>query len=97
MADTSIASGWYVYLIRTAENKLYCGVTNDLERRFKQHQTGKGAKALRGRGPLKLVWSQPQQSKSEALKTEIAIKKLDKKRKERLVATGEEFVITTRV
>lgn len=75
-----------MYLIRNRHNALYCGVTNNLQRRFEQHQTGKGAKALKGKGPLKLVWSMEAQSKSEALKTEYAIKQLPKFRKEKLVS-----------
>jgi putative endonuclease len=77
---------WVVYLIRNRHNALYCGVTNNLERRFEQHQTGKGAKALKGKGPLELVWSFDVGSKSEALKTEYAIKQFPKPRKEKLVA-----------
>ncbi|MCL4111303.1 UNVERIFIED_CONTAM: hypothetical protein GTU68_061834 [Idotea baltica] len=79
-------AGWVVYLIRNRHNALYCGVTNNLERRFEQHQTGKGAKALKGKGPLELVWSFDVRSKSEALKTEYAIKQLPKPRKEKLVS-----------
>ncbi|MCB5361177.1 GIY-YIG nuclease family protein [Vibrio lentus] len=79
-------AGWVVYLIRNRHNALYCGVTNNLERRFEQHQTGKGAKALKGKGPLELVWSFDVRSKSEALKTEYAIKQLPKLRKEKLVS-----------
>ncbi|PMH03673.1 GIY-YIG nuclease family protein [Vibrio lentus] len=79
-------AGWVVYLIRNRHNALYCGVTNNLERRFEQHQTGKGAKALKGKGPLELVWSFAVGSKSEALKTEYAIKQLPKPRKEKLVS-----------
>ncbi|MGP6213224.1 DNA damage response exodeoxyribonuclease YhbQ, partial [Escherichia coli] len=45
---------WYLYLIRTADNKLYTGITTDVERRYQQHQSGKGAKALRGKGELTL-------------------------------------------
>ena len=75
-----------MYLIRNRHNALYCGVTNNLERRFEQHQTGKGAKALKGKGPLELVWSFDVGSKSEALKTEYAIKQLPKPRKEKLVS-----------
>lgn len=93
MTQASLNPPWYVYLIRTAENKLYCGITNDLERRFNQHQMGKGAKALRGRGPLTLVWSQQERDKSSALKTEIAIKKLTKKRKEELVLHQQSFAL----
>ncbi|MFA0079431.1 GIY-YIG nuclease family protein [Vibrio artabrorum] len=86
MSDADKNADWVVYLIRNSHNALYCGVTNNLERRFEQHQTGKGAKALKGKGPLKLVWSFDVGSKSEALKTEYAIKQLPKSRKEKLVS-----------
>ncbi|MGO2497004.1 MAG: GIY-YIG nuclease family protein [Vibrio litoralis] len=80
-----IEKSWFVYLIRTRTKTLYCGITNDLERRFEQHQTGKGAKYLRGKGPLSLVWSQQVADKSAALKEEIRIKKLSKATKEKLI------------
>ncbi|TCN75311.1 putative endonuclease [Vibrio crassostreae] len=86
MSGADKNADWVVYLIRNRNNALYCGVTNNLERRFEQHQTGKGAKALKGKGPLKLVWSFDVGSKSEALKTEYAIKQLPKSRKEKLVS-----------
>ncbi len=86
MSNADKNADWVVYLIRNRHNALYCGVTNNLERRFEQHQTGKGAKALKGKGPLKLVWSFDVGSKSEALKTEYAIKQLPKSRKEKLVS-----------
>ena len=46
---------WFLYLIRTADNRLYTGITTDVPRRFRQHQAGKGAKALRGKGDLLLA------------------------------------------
>ncbi|EPQ9982703.1 GIY-YIG nuclease family protein [Vibrio vulnificus] len=76
---------WSVYLIRTRLNALYCGISNNVERRFCMHQQGKGAKALKGKGPLELVWSVPVGSKSMALKLERHIKTLHKQDKERLV------------
>lgn len=76
---------WFVYLVRTRSQALYCGITNDVSRRFAQHQAGKGAKYLRGKGPLDLVWSQQVADKSAALKEEIRIKKLPKREKEKLV------------
>ncbi|GEA51939.1 UPF0213 protein [Vibrio inusitatus NBRC 102082] len=85
-------SKWFVYLIRTRHNALYCGVTNDLERRFQQHTNGTGAKALKGKGPLILEWSIPVENKSQALKLEYKIKQLSKQRKERLVA-GEDIML----
>ncbi|OOF07043.1 hypothetical protein BZG79_13560, partial [Salinivibrio sp. MA427] len=47
---------WFVYLIRTRQGHLYCGVTTNVSRRFAQHSAGKGARALRGKGPLLLAW-----------------------------------------
>lgn len=47
-----LPSPWFVYLVRCANNALYCGITTDVSRRFAQHQKGRGAKALRGKGPL---------------------------------------------
>ena len=81
----SVAQCWSVYLIRNNRNALYCGVTNDVERRFKQHQDGKGAKALKGKGPLILEWTMRFDSKSIAMKAEYFIKQLAKQKKEQLV------------
>ncbi|CAH1607662.1 putative endonuclease containing a URI domain [Vibrio jasicida] len=84
MSDIAEQS-WSVYLIRNNRDALYCGVTNDVQRRFKQHQTGKGAKALKGKGPLTLEWSSCFESKSVAMKAEHFIKQLTKTKKEQLV------------
>jgi putative endonuclease len=81
----SEAQRWSVYLIRNNRNALYCGVTNDVERRFQQHQNGKGAKALKGKGPLVLEWAMNFDSKNSAMKAEYFIKQLAKKKKELLV------------
>ncbi|SDG98977.1 putative endonuclease [Vibrio xiamenensis] len=87
MTDTAPKSEWFVYLVRTKYDALYCGITTDVERRFQQHQNGTGAKALRGRGPLTLAWSQPVVGgRSFASKLEHKLKKLPKKTKERLIS-----------
>ncbi len=78
-------SPWYLYLVRTLDNRLYTGITTDVERRFGQHQAGKGAKALRGKGELKLAFSHLVGSHSCALRLEYRIKQLTKIQKERLV------------
>jgi len=77
---------WYLYLIRTQKNALYTGITTDVARRFVQHQTGKGAKALRGKGELTLAFSEEVGERSLALRLEYRIKQLTKRQKERLVA-----------
>lgn len=78
---------WFVYLIRTRQGTLYCGVTTDVERRFKEHQySNKGAKYLKGKAPLTLVWSQQVKSKRDAMQFEYRIKKrLTKAQKEELI------------
>lgn len=79
---------WYIYLIRCNNNSLYTGITTDVERRFNEHCLGKGAKYLRGKGPLKLVLQNEVGSKSEAAKLEYYIKKLPKLKKEELLIKG---------
>lgn len=83
---------WYLYLIRCSDNRLYTGITTDIGRRFAKHQAGKGAKALRGRGELALVFSQRIGSHSLALRTEYRVKQLRKTDKERLVSRERDLV-----
>ncbi len=78
-------SQWFVYMIRCHDNSLYTGITTDIERRFQQHVSGKGAKYFYGRKPQKVVLQETLATKGEALKREIEIKKLNKKEKERLI------------
>jgi len=90
--NTKTHSDWYVYLVRMRNNALYCGITTDVERRFLQHCNGTGAKALKGKGPLELVWSQlVGDSRSSASKVEYRIKRLTKPQKESLVSGIEEL------
>lgn len=76
---------WYLYLIRTRNNSLYTGITTDIARRFMQHVSGKGAKALKGKGPLTLVYHSLVEDRGMALKLEYRVKKLSKKQKEKLI------------
>ncbi|EAS1214509.1 GIY-YIG nuclease family protein [Salmonella enterica] len=82
---------WYLCLIRTADNALYTGITTDVARRYRQHQTGKGAKALRGKGELTLAFAAQVGDRSLALRIEYRIKQLTKRQKERLVTEREAF------
>jgi predicted GIY-YIG superfamily endonuclease len=79
---------WLVYILRCSDGSLYTGITNDLPKRLKAHAAGKASKFTRSRLPVKLVYSEPQKSKSAALKREAAIKRLRRVEKDRLVATG---------
>ncbi|MGO2132949.1 MAG: GIY-YIG nuclease family protein [Halomonas sp.] len=69
-----MASVWHLYLIETASGALYTGITTDVQRRLGEHGTGRGAKALRGKGPLVLVHHEEVGTRSEALKLEAAVK-----------------------
>lgn len=78
-------------MVRCRDGKLYTGIAIDIERRIAEHQAGKGAKYLRGRAPLRLVFKRKIGSRSLALKVEQLIKKLPKREKEMIVATGIEL------
>jgi len=78
---------WYVYLVRCSDGALYTGIATDVSRRFTQHQQseGKGAKYLRGKGPLQLVFKKAIGRRGLALRVEGQIKRLPKGRKEELI------------
>ena len=78
---------WHLYLIRCRDGSLYTGITTDVDRRFAEHQenNGAGAKYLRGREPLVLVFQKKLESRSLALGVESKVKKLSKARKEDLI------------
>ncbi len=77
---------WFVYILRCADNSLYTGITTDIVRREKEHNDGKlGAKYTRARQPVFVVYQEAHNSRSEASKREIAIKKLSKNNKEKLL------------
>ena len=88
MPERRTAAPWSIYLIRTRDGALYTGITNDVARRLQQHEQGRGAKALRGRGPLQLAFTRKVGSRSTALKLEARIKRLAKAQKEQLVQGG---------
>jgi integration host factor subunit beta len=58
---------WVVYLVRCADQSLYCGITNNLEKRLEAHNLGKGAKYIRSRIPVELFGNSSEMTKSEAL------------------------------
>jgi len=73
---------WYLYMVRCPNGSLYTGITTDVQRRFCEHQAGKGAKYLRGKSPLALAYQLAIGSHSDALKAEHAMKKRSKTEKE---------------
>lgn len=80
---------WVVYLVRCADRSLYCGITNDLEKRLDAHNIGKGAKYTRSRTPVELLGTRYHLTKSEALKLEHCIKKTPANRKLTELDTGK--------
>lgn len=76
---------WVCYLLRCADDTLYCGITNDLHKRLAVHNAGEGAKYTRGRLPVWVVYQEDCADKSAALKRELQLKKLSRKAKEDLL------------
>ena len=76
---------WHCYLLECADNTLYCGITNDLNKRIAAHNSGEGAKYTRGRTPVRLVYAENCEDKSAALKREMQIKSLSREKKRTLI------------
>ena len=72
---------WKVYLLRCADSSLYIGITKELKKRLKAHNSGKGAKYTSGRSPSILLAYIETEDKSEALKFEYKFKKLPQEKK----------------
>ena len=73
--------GWMCYLLRCADDTLYCGITNDLEKRLVAHNSGTASKYTRARLPVELVYAEGCVNKSAALKREIEIKRMPRSKK----------------
>jgi putative endonuclease len=82
-------SNWYLYMVQTGSGMLYTGISTDPVRRLRQHsgELAGGAKALRGKGPLTLVYQQPVADKSTAAKAEYQLKQLSRSAKLALAAS----------
>lgn len=76
---------WHIYLLRCVDGSLYTGISTDVARRFEQHQQGKGAKRLRGQGPLQLEYQAEVGSRSTAQRIEYRVKRLTRAQKEALI------------
>lgn len=71
----------YTYILLCSDDTLYTGWTNDLAKRLKMHNAGKGARYTRGRLPVKLVYYETLDTKTQAMQREAQIKKLSRKQK----------------
>ena len=74
-----------VYMLKCKDDSLYTGYTNNLKRRLKMHESGKGAKYTRGRGPFEVVHTEEYPTKEAALRREYQIKQLPRSKKKELV------------
>lgn len=75
----------YTYIVKCKDGTLYTGWTNNLEKRIKDHNDGKGAKYTKARLPVELVYYETFGTKEEAMSREYAIKQLSRKEKEELI------------
>ncbi|MBS6603165.1 MAG: GIY-YIG nuclease family protein [Brachyspira sp.] len=76
---------YYTYILLIENNSLYCGYTDDVEKRFQAHLSGKGAKYTRAHKPIKIVYTKEFNTKSEAMKEEYRIKNLSHSEKLKLI------------
>lgn len=72
---------WFVYILECSDGSLYTGISNDLEKRFAEHKTGKGGRYTRSHKPIRLVYSEKMVNHSKALKKEAQIKSWSRKKK----------------
>ena len=79
----------YVYMLRCGDGSLYTGWTNDLEKRVRTHQAGKGGKYTRSHLPVELVWYAEFPDPREAMRREWQIKRLTRAEKLRLIEGGK--------
>jgi putative endonuclease len=75
----------FVYLLRCADDTLYCGWTTDPDRRARQHAAGVASRYTRVRRPVELVWSSECADRSEAMREEARIKRLTRAEKRALI------------
>ena len=79
-------TNWHVYIVLCRDKTLYTGITKNLEKRIKEHNTSKkGAKYTRGRRPVKLVYSEQFGTRVEAARREAQIKKMPRAQKKGLI------------
>jgi len=81
---------WFVYIIETESGKLYTGITKDLKKRFDAHASkGTGARFFRTSPPKRILYTETFDNRSEATKRELAIKKLSREKKLKLISNDE--------
>lgn len=89
---TTPQNNWLIYILVCRDGSLYCGITNNLEKRLKQHkgEIKGGAKYTHSHWPCKLVYEEKSASRSDALQREVIIKKMSKVEKQTLINSFKE-------
>lgn len=82
---TKRKGGWSLYVAECADGSYYTGIAKDVGKRIEAHNTGKGAKYTATRGPVRLLFEEPQAGYSAALRREYQVKSLPKHRKVRFI------------
>ena len=80
---------WLVYVLRCADDTLYTGITNDMDKRFAKHEAGTAAKYTQNRGPFEIVYTENCDDRSVASKREYAIKQLSRSEKLSLIESSK--------
>lgn len=86
----SMEKQWILYILECRDGTLYTGITDDLNRRLKAHNDGKGAKYTRGRGPVRLLYREECADHGAALSRELAVKRMSREKKRELIRHGAE-------
>ena len=76
----------FTYIVKCSDGSLYTGWTNDLDKRLKAHNSGRGAKYTKTRRPVELVYYEKFLTKQEAMSREVRIKQLSRSQKLELIA-----------
>lgn len=87
MSTNKLNSPWYVYMLECAGQRIYTGIAVDVEKRFLQHATGKGARFTRSFPPVRILMQEAYPDRSTASKSEYAIKQLSASAKRALINT----------
>lgn len=84
----SSTTSWLLYILRCSDGTLYTGITNDLKKRLVAHNSGKGAKYTRGRGPCEVMATCKFPNRSTSSKAEAMFKKLSRQQKLNAIENG---------
>ena len=83
-----MSGNWVCYLLRCADDSLYCGISNDLDRRLVAHNAGTASKYTRTRTPVELVYTESCSDRSAASRRELQIKRMSRSEKQDLIGSN---------